>query len=243
VWLGRIDADVPGRARPHDVVDGAFGDEPALADDDEAVGGEGHLAHEVARDEDRSALGGEGPEQLADPLDAFGVEPVHRLVQQQRGGVAEQGGGDAESLPHPEGEPTGAAVGDVGEPDELEDVVDPAAVDAVGGGQPEQVVAGAAAGVDRSGLEEGADVTKREAQVCVPSSVDGDPARRRRIEPDHHPHGGRLAGAVRAEEAGDLPFPDLEAEPVDGHGGPVALGDAVDLDHRIRPPRWRGSPS
>ena len=88
--------------------------------------------------------------------------------------VAEQGGGDAEALAHPEGEPTRAAVGDIGEANLVEHLVDTAAVDAVGVGQPAQVTAGAAPGVDGSGFEQGTDVAQREAQVSVGVPVDGD---------------------------------------------------------------------
>src|SRR5262245_26738536 len=37
---------------------GAVGDQPPLPDDDEVVGRVLHLAHEMARDEDRAAFGG-----------------------------------------------------------------------------------------------------------------------------------------------------------------------------------------
>ncbi len=43
-----------------------------------------HLAHQMRGDEHRAALSGERFQQVADPEDAFGVEPVDRLVQQQR---------------------------------------------------------------------------------------------------------------------------------------------------------------
>ena len=194
----------PVELRSDDLVDGALGDEAAAADDDEPIGGHGHLAHQVAGDEDGTTLGGERAQQLADPLDAFGVETVDRLVEQQRCRVAEQRGGDAEPLAHPEREPAGAAVGDVGEADEVEDLVDPPTVDVVRIGQPAQVVPSAASRMHRLGLEQGADVAEREAQVPVALPVDGDPTGGRPVEADHHAHGGGLAGAVGSEEAGDL---------------------------------------
>src|SRR6266498_2484927 len=76
----------------------------APADDDEVVGGKGHLAHQVAGDEHRPALPREPLEQGAQPLDALGVEAVGGLVEEQHGCVAEQRLGDAEALLHPEGE-------------------------------------------------------------------------------------------------------------------------------------------
>ena len=101
---------------------------------------------------------GEGPHQVADPEDPLGVEPVDRLVEQQHLGVAEQGGGDAEPLAHAEREPAGPLAGHAGEPDQLEHLVDPAPADAVGLGQAQQVVVGAAAAVDGLGVEQGADL-------------------------------------------------------------------------------------
>ena len=132
-------------------------------------------------------------------------------------------------------------MGDVGQADELEHVVDSPAVDAVGVGQPAQVVAGAAPRVDGLGLEEGTDMVQGEAEIVIAVAVNGDPTGGRSVETDHHPHGGRLAGSVGAEEASDFPGPDLEAEAIDRDGCPVALGDVVDLDHRIRRQqgRWR----
>ena len=46
-------------------------------------------------------------------------------------------------------------------------------------------------------------------------------------EPDHHPHRGRLAGSVRADEAGDAAGGDVEGQVVDGGAVAVVLGDSV----------------
>ena len=48
-------------------VDGRVGEQPAAPDDDQVVGRQRHLAHQVGGDEDRAALGGERLEQVADP--------------------------------------------------------------------------------------------------------------------------------------------------------------------------------
>ena len=74
------------------VVDRAVGDDLAAADDDEVVGGHGHLAHQVRGEEDRAALGrGQVLDQVAHPEDALGVEAVDRLVEDQRLRVADAG--------------------------------------------------------------------------------------------------------------------------------------------------------
>ena len=44
-----------------------------------------------------------------------------------------------------------------------------------------------------------------------------------RVQPEDHPHRGGLAGAVRADEAGDPPGRDGEGQPVDRDGRAVAL--------------------
>ena len=120
------------------------GDQPAVADDDDVVRGQGHLAHQVAGDQDGPAFEGQGLQELADPEDAFGIEPVDRLVEDQDGGVAEERGGDAESLAHSQGEATGP-LGPAGQADGVKDLIDAAGRDLVGRSQPGQVVARGAA--------------------------------------------------------------------------------------------------
>jgi hypothetical protein len=63
------------------------------------------------------------------------------------------------------------------------------------------------------------------------TAVDGGGARRGGVEAEDHPHRGRLAGAVRAEEAGDDAGADGEAEVVDGELLAVGLGEVGDFDH------------
>ena len=124
------------RALGHELGHGLIGDEPAPADDDEVVGGERHLAHEVAGHEHGATLGGQALEQRPHPQDALGVEPVDGLVEEEHSGVAEEGGGDAEPLGHAQGElARPACQRHRAQPHELEQVVDTPAGDAVGLGQ------------------------------------------------------------------------------------------------------------
>ncbi len=67
------------------------------------VGGLGDLGEHMAGDEHRPAFGGEAAEKVAQPADAFGIEAVGRLVEDQQLGLAEQGGREAEPLPHSQG--------------------------------------------------------------------------------------------------------------------------------------------
>src|SRR4029453_19553762 len=55
---------------------------------------------------------------------------------------------------------------------------------------------------------------------------------------EEQPQGGRLAGAVGAEEAHDRPGVDLEVELVDGEHVAEALGEALDADGRHGVPPW-----
>ena len=69
-------------------------------------------------------------EQVPHPADAGRVEPVGRLVEDQHRRVADQGGGDAEALAHPERVVAHPPVGlGLGEADQVEHLVDPAGRD------------------------------------------------------------------------------------------------------------------
>ena len=52
-------------------------------------------------------------------------------------------------------------------------------------------------------------------------------------QPEQHPHGRGLAGAVGAEEAVDVALADVEVDVVDGAHVAVRLGQAAGLDHRV----------
>ena len=114
--------------------------------------------------------------------------------------------------------------------------------DAVARGQPAQVVAGRAAGVQRPRLEQGADLAQRRGGVGVAVAVDGDAAGGGAVQAEDHPHRRRLAGAVRAEEAGHAARLDGEVDAVDGGLAAVGLGEAPGDDHAVAPrPGQEGS--
>ena len=108
-------------------LDRALLDQPAAADHDEILRHQRHLRQEVAADEHGAALLGEVHEDVADPADALGVEPVGRLVEDHRVRVAEHHAGEPEPLAHPERVTLHPALGDVGETDELQHLLDPPA--------------------------------------------------------------------------------------------------------------------
>ena len=207
------------------------GDQATPANDHEVLGHQFHLAHEVRRHEHGTTLFGQPLEQVADPQDALRVEAVDRLVEHHHFRVPEECGGDAEALSHAEREAATAATGHIGQADQAEHFLDPCFADAVGDGQRHQVVVGGALGVDRSGIEQRAERSERRGVLGQRPAVDERRPRGGGIEPENHPHRGRLAGAVRAEEAGDDAGLDGECQVVDGGGLAVALGELVDLDH------------
>jgi hypothetical protein len=79
-----------GARRPGDEVGHRdVGDDPASSDHDEVIGGVLHLAHQVRGEEHRAPLGGKVLQQGADPHDAVGVQPVHRLVEHDDGRIGQ----------------------------------------------------------------------------------------------------------------------------------------------------------
>jgi hypothetical protein len=222
---------------------GGVGEQPATGDDHQVVGGERHLAHQVAGDQHRAALGGQVPQELAEPADPCGVKPAGRLVQQQDRRVTQQRRGDAEPLGHAEREAAGPVPGHALQADQLEDLRHPRRGDPVALRQPQQVVVGAAAAVHGLGLQQGADPPQWVGQPPVGLAVDEGLARAGVVEAEDDPHGGGLAGAVGAQEPGDAARFDLERQPVHGQGRPVALGQLAHLDHgRDTATRWAPAP-
>ena len=161
---------------------------------------------------------GQRAQEAAHPDDALGVEAVEGLVEHEHRRVAEQGGRQAEPLAHAERVAAGLAPGHA--------VCRPAcsitsstrrAEQALGVGQPQQVVAPAAARVESAGVEQRADVAQRAGAGCGTAALDQGAALVDRVEAEDHPHGRGLAGAVGADEAGDLPGRDREGQAVEGH--------------------------
>ena len=158
------------------------------------------------------------------------VQAVGRLVEDQHLRVAEQRGGDGQALAHPHRVALHAPVGGVVEPDGGEDLVDPAGGMPAGGGQDPQVVAGAAARMERGVLEHGADAGGGLLELVVALPVERRRSRRRPHEAEQRAQRRALAGAVGAEEAGHAAGLDVEGEVVDGGDAAEALGEVADLD-------------
>ena len=145
-----------------------------------------------------------------------GSRPLTGSSKKQHLGIAEQRARDAEALTHAQREVAHLLVGDRGDADELEDLVDARIGDAVRGGEGAQVVARGATGVDGLGVEQRADLVQGIAQFGVALALDECAALGRVVEPEDDAHRGRLARAVRAEKSGDDARAYLEVEVVDG---------------------------
>ena len=164
----------------------------------------------AATDQDGAPGGGQFPEEPADPVDALRVQAVDRFVEHQHLRVAEQRGGDAETLAHAEGESLRSLTRHLRQADKLKHLTNPPPGQAVGLGQAEQVAVGTAAAVDRLGVQQGAHLPHRLGQLAEVLAVHGDGALGGAVQPQDESHGGGLARPVRAEEAGDLAW--LHAE-------------------------------
>ena len=163
--------------------------------------------------------------------DALGVEPVDRFVEDEDRGVAEQRRGDAQPLLHAEREGPDRSLGDGIHAGELQDLADTVLADAVGLGDGQQVAPGAPCRMQRVGVEQRADVVQGSDDLAVPAAAGERPACGGSVETEDHPHRGGLAGAVRAEKAGDVPGTHREAKVIQSGNRAEALGELVDLDH------------
>jgi hypothetical protein len=56
----------------------------APVDDQDVVDGLRHLRKNMAGDEDRSTLGGEAPQELAEPVHTFRIQAIGRLVEDEK---------------------------------------------------------------------------------------------------------------------------------------------------------------
>ena len=176
-----------------EVPHGRVGQQAALADHQQLVGRQLHLAHQVAGDQDRAALGGEAPHQVPDPADPLGVQAVDRLVEDQHPGVAEQGGGDPQPLRHAEREAPDPAGGHRSQADQLQDLAHPAPRDPVAPGQPQQMVMGGPPAVHGPGVQQRPHLPQRRRQLPVALAVDGHAAAGGGVQPEDQAHGGGLA--------------------------------------------------
>ena len=145
---------------------GALGDDPAVADDQQLVGDRLDLHQQVRGEQDGAAAVGEVAQQAAHPAHALGVEAVGGLVEDQHLGVAEQRVREPEPLAHAERVlPHALAAARLSSPTSVEQLVDARApATPIIWAETAERLAAAAAAVLGGGVEQDADAAARVRQ-------------------------------------------------------------------------------
>ena len=176
-----------------------------------------------------------------EPLDLLVAEAARRLVEEQEPRLGDEGARELDPLQRPVGKPGGRALGEVLDLDVLEDLA------RAGAGMPARV------GADEDVLEDGHrreeldvlerardapahDLVRRRAEQAL--AVERDLARLGPVEARDDVEGGRLAGAVGADQAGDLALLHRERDVVEGDDAAEAARDVAELEerrHQARP--------
>ena len=215
----------------------ALGDDPAVVDDPDAVGEHVGLLEVLRRQEDGDALVlREPPHLLPERRPALDVEAGRRLVEEEDARPVDERERQVEPALHAARVRLHLAVARLGQAHALEQLVGAPAT-ALARQRLErrlqpQVLAAGEQRVERGLLQRGADhlAHLRPLRRHV-EAADARRAGGRRQQRRQHQHGGRLAGAVRAEEAVDLAVVDGELDPVDRPRPLLELPDEpLDLD-------------
>ena len=179
-----------------------------------------HVVEEVAVVADHHAGEGRVGEQLLEPEDAFEIQVVGGLVEEEQVGLADQFAGDGEAALPAAGERFGAqaAIGEAGAAQRL--------VDARGAFQIVEVLAGDGVGddlVDGVALGEFG-VLRHVADARVAAHGDGAGIGLELAGED--PEQGGLARAVAADQAEALAFGDAERDVLEQQAGAEGFGEA-----------------
>src|SRR5438067_10039617 len=219
--------------RPADeLLDGAGGDDPPLAEDGDAVCELLDLVQIVRRQEDRLAERAQGADRLPGPPPGAGIEAGRRLVQEDQLGIADEREAEIEPAPLAAGEPARAGVALLFEPDQPDHFVDrPGAL--VVAGELGELLGNGEVLVHGGGLEHDAD-----AGAPVEAGVGRIDAEHLYLPAVASPvalkdlNRRRLAGSVRAEQAEDLARTELELDALQRFELAVRLRQAVNADDR-----------
>ena len=169
----------------------------------------------------------------AELRDLFVIQAARRLVEQQQLRLGDQRARELDPLERPERQPRRRPSGDVGDPDVVEDLAR-AAADGAAAKRPRAGVRADEHVVEHRHRAEQLDVlerardpatndaVRRRAQQAL--AVEAQRAGVRLVEPGDHVEERGLAGAVRPDQADDLPRLDVER-------------DIVDRDDPAEPPR------
>src|SRR5690348_2683702 len=207
-------------------------DELAPAEECHSVAELVSFLHVVRGQTDGRALRTQLQDELADITCRGGIETTCRLIEEQHTWLIDQRARNEQSLLHAAGVRLDAALRSVVESDELEETICLIARRSVQLGEQAQVVPPTQPLVEVLVLENEIDQWFDMLEIGE-DVVAGDPCAPggRACPPGEHADGRRLARAIMAKQAKDLPFPDREADIVDGMHIAVEAGDMVDLDH------------
>ena len=202
-----------------------LGDDPAVVDDRQAVAQLVGLLEVLRGQEDGRALGVDAAHLVPDRQPRGRVEPGRRLVEEQHLGRVDERAGEVEPPLHPARVGLRAPLRGVGEPDQLEQFLRtlPAALGPVIPYSP-HCSSSSSRPVWTGSRPISCSATPIRRRTCAAVRDDVEAGHRgaaggRREQRAEHPHGGRLAGAVRAEEAEHL----------------AARDGQVDVSHRLDP--------
>src|SRR6185295_462230 len=237
-----------GRIAP-DVVRQPVGDLGAEVEHRHAVRERQEEMHVVLDEQHRDAARGDAADDLRQAIELGRREPGGGLVEQDQARLAREGARDLEQPPLAEGKRADVGLRQAGQADELDQLFSPMASflffvlrflsEQV---QPEtsmcthQHVVDDRHALERPVVLEGAqDAASRNPVRRQPQDgflLEKNLARTRRISPGDEVEGGALAGAVRADHAENLAFPDLEVELAHGGQAAEALAQAPYLENR-----------
>ena len=192
----------------------------------------GQIVHPVAGQDHRGALGGQPRDDAVHVAGAGRVEAVGGLVEDEQPGLGEQRGGQAEPLPHAEGEPAQPVIGDVGESDLLERGVEVGRAVAAQPGQRGQVGPRGERRVEARAVHESGDAVGQGELATRWCAEDLERAGIGRREPEDQTEQGRLAGAVRTDQAVHLALGYIEVDAVESDGPTEGLADPARSDRR-----------
>lgn len=152
------DGDAGAQAGAGEVGGVLVGDESALVQGDDPVGGACGFLGVGGGEQDRAALGRVGAQYAVQPAALTGGESVGGVVEHEGVRVREQGAGQAQAAVHAAGEGPESFFAQADEADDFEDFVGAADGNAGGGAQHAQVAADRAGGMARDITEEYADL-------------------------------------------------------------------------------------
>ena len=218
---------------PDQLVGRAELDDPAVAQDGKAVGELLRLVEVVRRQEDRLPQRPQRADHLPGRAAGGRVEAGRRLVEEEQLGIADQRDAEVEPPPLPARERLHERLALLRQADQLEHVIHAAGARVVAAEHPDRLGHGQVR-PHRGRLEHDADALPVRALRALG------------IVPEH-PHvaavapavaledldGGRLAGAVRPEQAEHLADGDLEVDPAQRLQVAVALAQVSDLDREL----------